>query len=438
MLICYNMCQFKGLVEVKKKKNDIINYVDLRTDEEVYKENKSFLTRLGSCCLAAVLAISASYINSKNYRRTTHRPIYDAILDFRNVELESIKETIHSSKRLTDEEKDFLYNPQFFEDVLPYINSSEIGKFLFDLELDKVNIKVYDDSDSYGKNFGGYYLSLDGSIHINIKYINSSKYDILAHEFLHLCQRTNKYNLIYEACAEILSHEYYDVPCSSYSTEVYLVKKLMETIGPEPIKEFIFTGFFDSAEEELRKYFSNQEYNQFISLLNMKNVANPFYNKEQEDNNRGKLNEMIDMLYERKFGYPSNYDPAIACLNNPNTHFERYYFNTSKMDQGNYFDYYEIKSIPIKEAFDANLVQSVFKEEETYYVGYANYDQLKDNVFSKDDVLKCSYMNSSSPVHIGVYDDGSLFAYTKTHKIKTVPPINKKFETDKIKTLKLY
>ena len=197
------------------------------------------------------------------------------------------------------------------------------------------------------------------TININGKYSSDIQHDTIPHEFIHLCQDSFEYNLISEACAEIMAYEYYDTCEDAYYAERYLVKKLMEIIGPDPVKEYCFTGCFESIEEELRKYLTNSEYNEILPLFKMKTTTTAFYNEEEENKNKGKLNDMLDMIYERKNGCRSNVDPAINNINSPN--MVRYYFNTSKMDKQHSFlitEHSTMHYMPIKQALESGLIDT--------------------------------------------------------------------------------
>ena len=55
--------------------------------------------------------------------------------------------------------------------------------------------------------------------------------------------------------AEILSYEYFDnADTNSYQNEVYLIRKLMEIIGPIPLLKYNFLNDFYEIEKEVKKY----------------------------------------------------------------------------------------------------------------------------------------------------------------------------------------
>lgn len=419
---------------MKKKKEFVLNEANLRNIRD-FKEERSFSIRFGSFALATILAILCHDYGIKDYRKVTNRNLSEILFNYDDIDLDTVRDKIYSSNKLSDEDKEYLYNPEFFNDILPYVNSSQYSKRDLGSKLKDFSIEEYDESDSYGIHFGGYYKTSENILKINSYCTPSKKIDTVSHEFIHLCQEGNEYNLITEACAEILSYEYYDnTVMDAYYTEVYLVKKLMETIGSEPIEEYFFTGYFDSAEKEIRKYLNDKEYEKFTSLLTIKNITQEGYNEEEENLRKGQLNDMLDMLYERKYGYQSCYDPVIAKLANPK--LVRYYFNTNKINQENsYVDYYvETNPVPIKEAFAKGMVNTILKNCGEYWAGYANYNQLEGIKFNKDDEFRC-ISSYNEPVRIGVNDDNSLYAYTYKLTREFIEPINEKFQGYKSKSL---
>ena len=397
--------------------------------KDKYRDEKycrSFLKRSMAVIASFIIGVQSSYVTNLIYKKKNNHTLYEDILFNDDVYLDEVKDKIYSSEYLSDEFKDYLYNEQFFKDILPYVNEGRFIKFMFDKKLNNVRINMYDDSDNYGKNYGGYYNAWLINV-LNIYINNKDILDTLSHEFIHMCQGYLEYNLICEASAEILSQEYfYGAKPNSYNTEVYLIKKLMEIIGPVPILKYVFSGYFEPVEIEVRKYLNNEEYNKFVSLLRMKNRHDSGYSKDKEDNNRGLLNEMLDLMFERKYGYPSGNDIVIQNLGNPN--MSRYYFNSSKINQENsYIDVKEIIGVPIKEAFDSKLIDVIIKPK-GIGAEFLKYEDLNDGSYSIFDKFYCI---SSEPVYILVHN-GYLYACYDTYKREYIPTINDKFEENKI------
>ena len=420
----------------KNKKKLILNHMEKNDVNEDYGTLNKFFKKSVACTLAAVLGVSATYLYGEHYKKVTHRPIANAIFNFKDVTLDDVNEKIYSSN-LIDDQKDYLYNEQFFNDILPYVNSNQVSKFKLDKKLNNVNINIYG-WDWFGKfaEVAGYYYPLTyNTININGKYSSDIQHDTIPHEFIHLCQDSFEYNLISEACAEIMAYEYYDTCEDAYYAERYLVKKLMEIIGPDPVKEYCFTGCFESIEEELRKYLTNSEYNEILPLFKMKTTTTAFYNEEEENKNKGKLNDMLDMIYERKNGCRSNVDPAINNINSPN--MVRYYFNTSKMDKQHSFlitEHSTMHYMPIKQALESGLIDLIVKnvDNHLYYYSYDDFDEFTYEDGATYTCLKSNDRNLS--VHLD--EEGNLYALTNCY-VGYLTPINEKYEKEEVKTLKL-
>ena len=415
------------LWQVNAEREDFIN-----KNREVYykhiKNDKRGFARFLSGYLTILMAFGGIQYSWKTYKDMKGFYPYEDLFfsNCKEVTLDMVKDNIYSSNKITAEEIDYLYNEQFFKDILPYVNMGKYYKYEFDGRVDDIKIDVYGDLDFIGRKISGYYSHYFRyhNLHINNKYYDEYKNDILAHEFVHMCQAPMKYNVICEACAEIMASEYFDRgPEWSYKTEIYLVKKLMEIIGTEPIMEYNFSGSFVSIENELKKYLTDEEVNKLKSVLKMRTRNDLLYNKEVENKNRGICNEMLDLLYERKFGGRSCDDPAIAHLTDPT--LVRYYFNTSKKNQENsYYEENHDRAIYVEEAFNKRLIKvfGVYRGDALILVNDAR--GLKElGTFNKDDKF---YILSDHELIPAVTDDGQAYVIIKNMEKIYIPPINEK------------
>ena len=110
----------------------------------------------------------------------------------------------------------------------------------------------------------GYYSYLEPKI-IHVK--EPSQSDTIYHEFIHLLQDDNEYTYIREACAEIISNEYFGCEISSYKEEVKRVQILMEIIGSEAVWNLNFSGEVSKFDKVLLDNLSIEEFGELYSVL---------------------------------------------------------------------------------------------------------------------------------------------------------------------------
>ena len=243
--------------------------------------------------------------------------------------LEDLKSFIYNSPNLTQEEKDFLYNEDFLNDILPFVNESIASRLRYQSHFNNIDIQSYG-GDGEEQRYAGYYNPIfPNSIFINNYQTFEAHKDTIGHEFVHLCQKIDIYNVITEACAEIISWEYFpDAKASAYSDQVRLVKKLMEIIGPAPIWHLNFTADFTQVENVVKPYLTSDEYNEFVKCLSFEFGAT-------EDNRVkfNRLDELLAIMYKNKFNDDITNNEVISALDNPMCEVVRYYFNKRYMDR---------------------------------------------------------------------------------------------------------
>ena len=231
---------------------------------------------------------------------------------------------LYESQYLTDEQSCILSNKEFFDDIVPYVNASDYAKFLYKDKFDNIIIRRFDGT---AKKMGGFHMPLDpNSIYISDQAGDGYVFnDILIHEFIHLCQCNICFNVISDACAEIFKEEYFNYAVATYNEAVYVTKKLMEIIGPEPILEYNFSGNDNAIIEAVRPYLSESDLKTFISTLKMKTVDESDYNNDEMNAQWNLCDKLLDKIYENKFGVSAENDPVIPYLKNER--LVRWYFN---------------------------------------------------------------------------------------------------------------
>ena len=311
----------------------------LSTKEKLFRVGKKVIrcTCTGLLCIMfAISTLNAIAILKYPQRVTSFRtiPMVEWIFGKQDITSAELIKKIYGSSRLSDEDKAFLANKDYLEDILPYVNSSNAAKLLYREKFCNIGVKEFDNED---KAYAGYYMSIDcNSLYIAKQYQNTSFYnDVLSHEYVHLSQSFCYYNVIAEACAEIISEEYFiGARAQSYPDEVYLVKKLMEIIGPEPILEYNFTGNFQKIADGVKPYLTSKEYDTFLDSLKTPNVTSDDYDETINKSKLSDCNQLLDKVYEKKFGCSIMEDPVIPHLHDYS--LVRYYFNKCKNNEGSY------------------------------------------------------------------------------------------------------
>lgn len=313
-----------------------------------------------------------------------------------NYELVDIKKMIYLSPNLTEEEKNYLYNEYFLTDILTIINDSCYEKYKMAECFYNIDIIGYND-EAHANQAGYYCLDTPSNLYIkNYTELNEANKSTIAHEFVHLCQDIGSYNLITEASAEIITKEYFESNHRYvYSTQVKLLKKLMEIIGSEPIWYYIFTGDFIEIEKRVSPYLTTEEYQKFLNDLSFE-FDNYKVNKPKFE----ELDEILNNLYYRIYNKDIKDDEIISLieLENQNKELVRYYFNQNKINEENsyYLDYdlgpYE--TLSYEEAIDRGVISAytisytdISNEEAFRIIGDDNYHLHRNIDFKTHDII---------------------------------------------------
>ena len=309
-------------------------------------------------------------------------------ISMEDIEESDIKNMIYSSNNLTNEEKDYLYNEALFNDILPYINDNNKLKKDYYQKFSQLDIIGFDSNndDIYGyynpQNNNIIYVSNYNENKLNNQ-VNGTFYkDTIAHEFIHLCQNNYlKYNFISEACAEIMSNEYFDESVvNTYFDEVIIVKKLMEIIGPSPIFKYVITGDFSDIDNILNKNLTKEEYEKLLTLLQL-DMNNYEFSKEKKE----KLEDLISKLYYNIYHDGIKNDKIINLIDkntyDNNIKLVRYYFNNEKIKYNSYyydFEYPTMIKLSLKQAYDNHLLSFKLNNKYITYKDYLYNDNKED------------------------------------------------------------
>ena len=254
---------------------------------------------------------------------------------------DAIFNMIDSSTNLTNKEKEYLKNKDLIDDILPFINNDNYIKYTYLKKLNELNVVNFTEGEEkeYPKSQGFYRPSEKNVLHIrNYGSTNMLNKDVLAHEYIHLFQHDSGYGVIKEACAEIISNEYFEeCEINAYKEEVQLLKVLMEIIGPEVIFKYNFDGDFSPIEEKVRPYLSEEDYSDFLLDLQKSD------SEEEATRRLTNLGMVLAKLHQNVLGYDINDNKIIKLIgmSDTNIRLERYYFNYRKINKENSYYYLE-------------------------------------------------------------------------------------------------
>ena len=356
---------------------DCISYSGKSSNHNL--NNKKIFRLNNKIIICTFLGLMLAIGNINQLEQKSINSINDLFNDYKTSD---IKTMINSSLSLTKEEKEFLYNESFINDVLEIVNDSYYEKNKLRECFNNINIVSYNDIEHETK--AGYYRTdTPNTLYIkNYTQIDDQKKATLAHEFAHLCQTVGSYNLIIEASADIITKEYFYKDYKfAYTIQVKLLKKLMEIIGSYPIWYYNFTGDFSKIDERVSPYLTDEEYTKLL-----KDLTFDYDNKEINEPKYKELDELLNTLYYRIYEKDIKEDEIISLVENEDPNLVRYYFNQQMINEENSFyqDYglgtYE--TISYKEAIDIGVItaytisyieishEEAFKiiEDDTYYL----------------------------------------------------------------------
>ena len=340
-------------------------------------------------------------------------PILSIVTGSKDIEVNDLIKKIRSSEYLETEDQLFLANKDFLEDIVKYVNSSNYSKFEYSTKFNDISIKTFKPE----KYRNGYYRPMvdPNSLYIADNCLTDKLFkNIISHEFIHLCQCAINYNVLTEATAEILSYEYFeDSSLTSYPQEVYLTKKLMEIIGPEPILYYVIGGNFDYISKAIKPYLTDKEYRVFLNDLSRPNRGDIGYNEEEVQKKFDSLDRLLDKVYENKYGISTSDDIAITLLKTSTT-LTRYYFNERKIKkEGSYYTALTVKNISLKEAINKGYVYlwQQIDENTTKMVSYEEYMastyDVNEKLYATTNGIASVCTNENDQLYVVVMEEDS-------------------------------
>ena len=322
-------------------------------------------------------------------------------------------DAIQTSHYLTDEEKEFLNNEDYFEFLLE--NSDITRNYSIRKAFNEVNIETF--TSEQLQNADGYFDPL----HPNTIYIldtnmnEESNYDELSiHEFIHMTQSSSCPSYIKEACAEMFKSEFYGKPSIAYPECIKRTKVLMEIIGPRPIIDANFKSNSKSLEEAINKYLSPEDAKEFINLLNISSLA--IVDPETDMNTiNASIDQYLSKMYYNKTGNSIKDDQMIQQIYTNGSPL-RFYFNYNSSIYNN--DIMLKSERIVVETFDISEIENSGEiESYSYYPNdNENTDGLSQAMGKADDFSKIP-LDEVTEIRIN-YKDGSQ-GYTRIINYET-------------------
>lgn len=353
--------------------------------------------------IVAYLLCSALAINIANFTTSISEKIrYEDghfVID-RMITLNDAKNYIYESEGdITEEQRDYFYNDDFITDVLEVADESR--NYILRQKLKNINI-IYGDDRFEEKEISGYY-DLEALNTIHLKDTSEETFNhASAHEFVHLMQDNNQYSYVLEACAEMMSAEYYDRNSCTYPKQRESVCMLMEVIGPKPVMELNFKGDTSTFEKAIKEYLDEEDANTLLELF----TRNP--GDEDFDEVSNQINPLIEKMYFNKYKERIN-------INDYNIFREyegekvRCYFNQRKKNF--YTEYNRTNTIEAKELTIDDLKNN---PNISKYIYHSSKKISKEEFLKKqsnqEEVgnIHSEYVNKNNTVFDNIYENGAV------------------------------
>ncbi len=254
-------------------------------------------------------------------------------VDSKKITYDSICYYLDENDYLSENDKELYKNQKLLDDILPYYRNTRM-EFKANSRFNNLHYKYY----KKRKNVLGYYDCNNPNV-INLKQGNKNVDYVKVHEYIHLLQSNYKYLYISEACADIISEEYYDISTDIYLSATINTKILMEIMGPEIIWNLNFGNSDKEFVSIIKDNLDDDKANKLLMILSQ----SPDSYDNINDDIRALLNELYFNIYETNL----EDNLYIKYITN-NTLIDRYYFNEDKILQYTPFYVDKIKIFLIK------------------------------------------------------------------------------------------
>ena len=367
----------KGL-DIKDKYNEI---------KEFFNKNKDIKIIL-TLNLALTLSNSFNIYNLENNVYNAQQELEE--LNIASLETEyneyydytSLSNSLKSPANIGELRDDFLYNEDLIRDIC---NTPMTEDRIMSLKEKTTDIEVvtvtYEEMKERGlSNAVGYYNVVEEPNVIHT--VNLNNPDTIYHELIHLLQDNNEYKYVKEACAEIISTEYYGCKIASYQEEVKRIQILMEIIGSDAIWDINFNGDDSKLDEVILNHLPVEEYGKLYGIL-ITNIG--FLNQQELDELNNSFDEMLSDLYYSIYGESIEENEIIQNI------YQCYDFSqsTTLINNRHYFqdvenkrpDFIKSEYMTLKDAIDKNIVKVEMKGTKEVRVSEDEYkERLSKNL----------------------------------------------------------
>ena len=299
-----------------------------------------------------------------------------------SINTDDIIKLIEESDNLTDDEKAFLINEEFFNDLTYYISTSGLENRTIDVLTD-IDIVPYTAEELKLRNDRGYHdKNISNDIHVRNynEEVTDQVKDTVSHEFIHKFQPHNRYHYISEAATVITNEEYYNLVDESYKKSVKRLKVLMEIIGPLPVWDYVYTGDSGMMEKVFRDNLDENIYMELLQLLK----TEPTLLGDESINNR--IDEILKILYFNMYYKDINDNKIINAIYDDMV-ISRKYFNVTDEED-------IIASVmPFDEAIINNEIGKKVSYKQVKYLSEDKYAELMKNGLSNNQEISISYIS---------------------------------------------
>ena len=376
-----------------------------KSNEDKYS-TKSFIIKGVQICITFLSAITFISSVSAIYKIQTTTKINAQTEITNNIEYsipeEKIdtnffKDFINNSPNLSKQEKQLLINNDLFDDLSETLMTNDR---IFSLEVKMTNLDII-----YGQEgkpadgvLGWYNPMISNQIHV----IDEKDNQTTIHEFIHLLQDDNQYQYIREACATLISNEYYKSNQTAYNDAIIRTQFLMEIIGPDIIWDLNFSGSTRKFEIAIKSLLPEKDAEELLELFTS-SIGMLSQSKNYE------INQKIDnyLLQMYKSLAPENTETLefltdISSTNHLSSKgylLNRNYFNEKNKE--NAINPFEYKfSIPFDIALNQNMIDILYTLTQKNYINPNDPSQI-----SNDDIIHEEYIILNKKISELMFDE---------------------------------
>ena len=376
-----------------------------KSNEDKYS-TKSFIIKGVQICITFLSAITFISSVSAIYKIQTTTKINAQTEITNNIEYsipeEKIdtnffKDFINNSPNLSKQEKQLLVNNDLFDDLSETLMTNDR---IFSLEVKMTNLDII-----YGQEgkpadgvLGWYNPMISNQIHV----IDEKDNQTTIHEFIHLLQDDNQYQYIREACATLISNEYYNSNQTAYNDAIIRTQFLMEIIGPDIIWDLNFSGSTREFEIAIKSLLPEKDAEELLELFTS-SIGMLSQSKNYE------INQKIDnyLLQMYKSLAPENTETLefltdISSTNHLSSKgylLNRNYFNEKNKE--NAINPFEYKfSIPLDIALNQNMIDISYTLTQKNYINPNDPSQI-----SNDDIIHEEYIILNKNISELMFDE---------------------------------